>query len=165
MLGKAGVLVFEILLEALKLHLDILFLYLGVFGDLGDLRLYCELGLPKLDVFQLLLHVFDLIFGKDFACLDAHRGLIEGLVNLLFNVLLLRLVCSIDALLQSFDLVLQFLSCDSVFEQFFAVFDAPQNLASVVVQLLVEFGHCLVQQILVLDDALRLLLKLLCDEA
>ena len=39
LLGKAGVLVFEVLLEALKLHLNILFLYLGVFSDLGDLRL------------------------------------------------------------------------------------------------------------------------------
>ena len=79
--------------------------------------------------------------------------------------LIIKLNLVVDTRLQSYQLVVQLLGFDALFEQLFAVFDAPQNLASVVIHLLVELGRRFVQLLLVLDDAVRLLLKLLCDEA
>ena len=58
--------------------------------------------------------------------------------------LIIKLNLVVDTRLQSYQLVVQLLGFDALFKQLFAVFDAPEHLASVVIDFFVKFHYLLV---------------------
>ena len=65
--------------------------------------------------------------------------------------LIIKLNLVIDARLQWRYLIVQLLSLNATFEQFFTVFDAPQHLAPVVIDLFVKFHYLLIKFLLVIE--------------